>query len=327
MKYNMEQQKKLTYITIVYWFLLLYMIAALVWWFISLNKQSAEMAALRVERLLPGSSEYQRAFNEASEFRKRKTTQYIGEGVTFFVIILVGAVFVYKATRKQLQLARQQQNFMMAVTHELKTPIAVTRLNLETLRLRKLDEKRQLQLVQAAIAETDRLNDLTNNILLASRMENESEKHFSEPFNLFQPVAEVIRQFEGRYPGRAIKAELPGECPVHGDPLMLKLVISNLLENAMKYTPASLPIEVKMEVNSRTIILRVADMGKGIPDNEKQKVFDKFYRMGNESTRGSKGTGLGLYLCKKIMQSHGGTIKIEDNKPEGAVFMVTLPAA
>lgn len=323
----MEQQKKLTYITIVYWFLLLYMIAALVWWFISLNKQSAEMAALRVERLQPGSPEYLRAFDEASEFRKRKTTQYIGEGVTFFVIILVGAVFVYKATRKQLQLARQQQNFMMAVTHEFKTPIAVTRLNLETLRLRKLDEKRQLQLVQAAIAETDRLNDLTNNILLASRMENESEKHFSEPFDLYEPVTEIVRQFEGRYPGRAIQPSLLQECTVHGDPLMLKLVISNLLENAMKYTPANLPIEVRMEKNSRNILLKVADFGKGIPDDEKQKVFDKFYRVGNELTRGSKGTGLGLYLCKRIMHSHSGTIKIEDNKPEGAVFVVTLPAA
>jgi signal transduction histidine kinase len=327
MQLTMEQQKKLTYITIVYWFLLFYIVAALVWWFIALNKQSAEMADLRVEGLLPGSAAYIIEFREADAFRYRKATKYIGEGFTFLIIIIVGAVFVYKATRRQLQLARQQQNFMMAVTHELKTPIAVTKLNLETLRLRKLDDKRQMQLVQAAIAETDRLNDLTSNILLASSMETESEKHFSEPFDLYQPVAEIVRQYEGRYPGHEIKSLLLKDCTVHGDPLMLKLVVSNLMENAMKYTPVNLPVEVKMERHGRSILLKVADFGKGIPDNEKQKVFDKFYRMGNELTRGSKGTGLGLYLCKRIMRSHGGTITIENNIPEGAVFVVTLPAA
>jgi len=323
----MEQQKKLTYITIVYWFLLLYIVAALVWWFIALNNQSAQMADLRVEGLTPGSAAYIKEFKEASEFRKRKATQYIGEGLTFFIIILVGAVFVYKATQKQLHLARQHQNFMMAVTHELKTPIAVTRLNLETLRLRKLDEKRQLQLLQSAIAETDRLNDLTNNILLASKMETEGEKHFSEPFDLYEPVAEIVRHYEGRYPGHEIQSMLLKDCTVQGDPLLLKLVVSNLLENAMKYTPANQPIEVKMERKTRTVILMVADNGSGIPDEEKERVFEKFYRIGNELTRGSKGTGLGLYLCKRIVRSHGGTIKIHNNKPGGAIFVVTLPAA
>ncbi len=323
----MEQHKKLTYITIVYWFLLLYIVAALVWWFIALNRQSAEMAELRLARLSPGSEAYKEALQQATEFRKRKATQYIGEGSIFFIIILVGAVFVYKATRKQLQLARQQQNFMMAVTHELKTPIAVTRLNLETLRLRKLDEKRQMQLVQTAIAETDRLNDLTNNILLASKMETEGEKHFSEAFDLFQPVAEMVRQYESRYPGRTIEANLLKDCTVLGDPLMMKLVVSNLLENAMKYTPENLPVAVMMQKQNRNVVLKVADKGKGIPDDEKQKVFEKFYRVGNELTRSSKGTGLGLYLCKRIMRSHGGNINIENNTPEGAVFVVTLPAA
>jgi signal transduction histidine kinase len=104
-------------------------------------------------------------------------------------------------------------------------------------------------------------------------------------------------------------------------------VVSNLLENAMKYTPANLPIEVTMEKRNRSVILKVADLGKGIPDDEKQKVFEKFYRIGNELSRGSKGTGLGLYLCNRIMHSHGGTIKIENNFPEGAVFVVTLPVA
>jgi two-component system, OmpR family, sensor histidine kinase CiaH len=323
----MEQQKKLTYITIGYWVLLLYIVAALLWWFIALNRQSEEMATLRMERISPGSGNFEKEMAGVAEFRSRKKAQYIGEGSIFLVLILVGAVFVYKATRKQLQLARQQQNFMMAVTHELKTPIAVTKLNLETLRLRKLDEKKQMQLVQAAIAETDRLNDLTNNILLASRMENDSEKHFSELFDLYQPLADIVRQFESRHPNHPIVTVFKEGNMVHGDPLMLKLVLSNLLENAMKYTPETSAIVVSMETLPGKILLKVADLGPGIPDEEKEKVFEKFYRMGNESTRSAKGTGLGLYLCKRIIQSHGGRIRIEDNKPGGAVFVVDLPAA
>jgi two-component system sensor histidine kinase CiaH len=136
---SVYKRKRLAFITIIYWFLLVYVVAALVWWFIALEKQNADMFDYRVSLLQKESVNYNSEYQKLSKEKQRKTSQYIGEGSTFLLVILVGALFVYRATGKQLKLSKQQQNFMMAVTHELKTPIAVIYLNLETLQKRKLD--------------------------------------------------------------------------------------------------------------------------------------------------------------------------------------------
>lgn len=322
----MAQQKKLTYITVVYWVMLLYTMAALVWWFIALQRQAAEMAELRMAQLSPDDPSYERRMREEIAFKTRKNAQYIGEGLIFFLVIVVGAVFVYRATRKQLQLVKQQQNFMMAVTHELKTPIAVTRLNLETLQRRRLDEERQKMLLQTAIIETERLNDLANNILLASRMDGGESVDFSERVDLCRHASDLVRQFAVRYPGRKIEWMQTDACMVGGDELLLRILISNLLDNAVTYTPENCPITVSVKRSGSNAILEVADTGAGIADGEKTKIFDKFYRMGNEETRSAKGTGLGLFLCRKIVLAHKGSIDVRDNQPHGCVFIVQIPA-
>ena len=140
-------KKKFLLITIVYWFLLLYMIAALIWWFVALNHQNNDMADLRLAELNKDDPAYLNKVEKINDAQQRKITQYIGEGTTFLALILIGAVFVYRAARKQIKLSAQQQNFMMAVTHELKTPIAITQLNLETLQKRKLEEDKQQKLI------------------------------------------------------------------------------------------------------------------------------------------------------------------------------------
>ncbi|NMR59474.1 two-component sensor histidine kinase, partial [Pasteurella multocida] len=118
------------------------------------------------------------------ELRKRGTAKYIAEGITFLALILVGAFFVYRSIRKQMEYNSLQQNFMMAITHELKTPIATTRLSLETVLRRKLDEVQQQKLLLSALSETNRLNILTNNILLASQMEEKNFQRDNEDVNL-----------------------------------------------------------------------------------------------------------------------------------------------
>src|SRR5438874_3599512 len=137
------KKQRLAFITLVYWFLLIYIVAALVWWFISLENQNAQMFIYRLAQIDKNDPAYNQKLAQIQNERKRKTTQYIGEGSTFLLLILIVAVFVYRATKRQILLSHQQQNFMMAVTHELKTPIAVVRLNLETLQKYKLDEAKQ----------------------------------------------------------------------------------------------------------------------------------------------------------------------------------------
>ena len=170
-------KKRIRRITAVYWVLLFYIIAALVWWFISLEKQNAAMADLKMMQLkqktqgINDAGVYQTELNKINRERRRNNTKYISEGITFFILILVGAGFVYRSVRKQFKVQLQQENFMMAVTHELKTPISVARLNLETLQKYTLDAEKQKKLIRMTLQETNRLNTLTNNILVSSQLD------------------------------------------------------------------------------------------------------------------------------------------------------------
>src|SRR6478609_8458878 len=153
------KKRRLTFITIVYWFLLLFIMAAWVWWFISLQNQNDQMLMYKSLQINKDDPAYEQSLDLINEEHKRKTTQWISEGITFVIVTLIGAVFVYRSVRKQFLLGKQQQNFMMAVTHELKTPIAIVNLNLETLQKRKLNEEKQQRLLNTTLQETERLND------------------------------------------------------------------------------------------------------------------------------------------------------------------------
>jgi signal transduction histidine kinase len=103
------------------------------------------------------------------------------------------------------------------------------------------------------------------------------------------------------------------------------MAVNNLLENAIKYAPPGSPVTVSLSKTQKEVVLRVADLGPGVPDAEKQKIFGKFYRLGNEGTRKTKGTGLGLYLTRKIVTQHLGKIAVKDNQPQGSIFEICLP--
>jgi len=319
-----SNKKKLAVVTIVYWVLLLYIVAALVWWFISLSNQNVAMTNLRMSDLKADDPGYYQKVLDILDAKKRKTAQYVGEGAIFMLLIIVGAVFVFRATRRQLQLAQQQQNFMMAITHELKTPIAVTTLNLETLQKRKLDDSQQQRLIGNTLQEAGRLNDLCNNILLTSQLESGVDRFTKEELELGTLAQDCVQQFRRRFPTRQIAFKTNEETGVYGEQLLLQLLVNNLLENALKYSPKERLVSVFVGQRAGKVVVQISDEGNGIPDAEKQKVFDKFYRIGDERTRTSKGTGLGLYLCKKIMKDHNGDITVTDNQPSGSIFTATF---
>ena len=318
------KRPRLIMITTIYWVLLLYIIAALVWWFISLEKQNKQMFTYQLEQLKKDDTFFIQKYLAIEAASKRKTSQYIGEGTTFLLLILVGAVFVYRATRRQLILSRQQQNFMMAVTHELKTPIAVTRLNLETLQKRKLDETQQQKLIANTLQEANRLNILTNNILVASQLDAGAYAINKQELNISKLAEECAKDFNNRYASRSVQLDIEEDLYIEGETLLLQMLINNLIDNALKYSPKDAPIHLSIHRNNASILLSVTDEGQGINDTEKKKIFEKFYRIGNEATRTAKGTGLGLYLCKKIVADHKGYITITDNHPRGSIFTVTL---
>lgn len=305
-----------------FWILLAYVIAALVWWFISLERQNHEMTSLKLSELRKDHPQFTVQYNQILELRKRGTAKYIGEGITFLALILVGAVFVYRSIRKQMEYNSLQQNFMMAITHELKTPIATTRLSLETVLRRKLDEVQQQKLLLSALSETNRLNILTNNILLASQMEEKNFQRDNDDLNLADIVETVVSDYKNRFPQRTIEATADKDVFLQGDELLLQIALSNLIDNALKYAPKESPVYVDLMDENDMIQVKVSDEGPGVPDEEKKRIFEKFYRSGNETTRKAKGTGLGLYLTRKIIQDHNGDIFVMDNTPRGSIFVI-----
>lgn len=323
-----EHRKKLRLTTIIYWFLLVYIIAALLWWLFSLITQNQEIYNLQKEILsfkYPAKSrEYIQELERINNLKQRDITKYVGEGITFLVMILFGAVYIYRSVRKQFRLQQQQQNFMMAITHELKTPIAVSRLNLETLQRHKLDELKKEKLLQMTLQETLRLDNLINNILISSQLDVNSYNRSLEELNFSDLVNDVANHFSYRYPERKLVKKVEEEIDITGDPLLLKLMVSNLLENANKYSPKDEPVTLKLYNHDNITRLEVIDHGQGISVDERKNVFKKFYRIGNEQTRVAKGTGLGLFLCKKIAEYHGGSVTIADNQPQGSIFIVSF---
>jgi K+-sensing histidine kinase KdpD len=314
-------KRRLILITVAYWVFLIYIVAALVWWFIALNNQNRQMNDYKRSELVTSDVNYPAKLKVINNDEQRKTAQYISEGVTFLALIILGAAVMYRAIRRQFNLQRQQENLMMAITHELKTPIAVAMLNLETLQKHQLEEHKKQRLIEMTLQETNRLNALASNILVTAQLEG-GKKSDKEELNFSDLTNSCINDFKRRFPERNLQVEITEDCELRGDPLLLQILVNNLLENAVKYSEASATIKCSVLNDNSHIILSVLDEGPGIEVQERKKVFRKFYRIGNEETRSAKGTGLGLYLCKKIADDHKATIKIESNTPHGSVFVV-----
>jgi len=320
------RQKKNQAVFIIYWILLIYIIAALIFWFLALSQQNHAMASLKETELKNSGRFNSASYNEIKDQERRKNAQYIGEGVTFLLLIVGGAVFVYRSVKKQLRQSQEQQNFMMAVTHELKTPIAVSKLNLETLQLRKLDEQQQQKLILNTLEEANRMNALCNNLLISSQMEAGGYRHTNEEINLSEFLFAAVEDNQNRYHHREFNKNIEEGIYIKGDQVLLQIAFNNLLENAIKYSPKEKPVSVALSQESGIARITIADQGPGIPHAERKKVFRKFYRLGNEATKSAKGTGLGLYLTKRIIDSHKGEINISENPGGGTIFVINLPA-
>ena len=324
MNWKLIKLNKLKLVSLIYWVFLTYMIAAFIWWYVSLEKQNNEIAAIKFQSIQLSDPSLAAKTHAIQDFKLRKTKQFIGEGVTILLLFLLGAIYVYRSLMKQLRYADQQQNFMMAVTHELKTPIAISHLNIETLLKRDLDATQQLKLLEATLKETKRLDHLSTNILLTAQLDMGQYEANKQLVNLSELLKQTIKSFQERYPSRICNILVNDDIEIQGEPLLIQLLINNLIDNANKYAPITEPIYIQLQTHQNTVQLIVKDQGPGIADADKNKVFEKFYRLGSESTRTTKGSGLGLYLCKKITAFHNASIQLSNNTPTGSIFTITF---
>ncbi len=257
---------------------------------------------------------------------RRKKAQYYGEGSLFLLLILVGGIIVYFSFRKRLQLTAQQNNFMMAVTHELKSPLAGIKLSLETMSKRKLTAEQQEKLLYNSVTETDRLNELCNNILLSTQLDGKQYMAKNSDFDIRDLIAQCVDNFSNRFEDVTFKQNLYiKDGNYNGDYFLWSMIINNLLENAHKYAGAAGPIVLDAYESGEEFIIQVADLGPGVQEVDKKRIFEKFYRSGDENTRNSKGTGLGLHIVKRAVEYHGGSIAMEDNTPKGNIAIIKTP--
>jgi two-component system, OmpR family, sensor histidine kinase CiaH len=307
---------------VICWLLLIYVLAALIWWYIALNLQNDQMAAGRLELLTHDDPSFLAKIEKIKTDHRRLATAYKSEGLTFLLVILAGAIFLRNAIIRQFRIQRQQQNFMMAITHELKTPISIARLNIETLQKHQLDELKKEKILKSSLHEINRLNTLTENILVSAQLEAGSYLINKEDLHFTQIVSELCSDYASRFPNRPWKLELDRGIYISGDPLLIQILVNNLVENAVKYSAPTTLITVILKKDGEHGVLKVTDEGVGIPKKEYKRIFQKFYRVGNEDTRTAQGTGLGLYLCRKITQDHKMRLEVSDNQPRGSIFTV-----
>ncbi len=314
---------------VLFYILVFYVLLQFSWWAYLLIDLNDEVYTYKIELLEAKHSNPVELSNAKKLYDKKlhqRWSMVLGEGGVFLSLLLFGIYRTNLAFKREVELSRQQKNFLLSVTHEFKSPLAAVKLNLQTLQKHHLEETKQKEVLSKAIIETDRINTLVENVLLATRIDSHNEKlilediHFSD--FIHKTVSDHIERMERNH--NIIHQITPG-IHIKGDSLSLSSMLINILENAEKYSGAEGLIEVMLTRNNQYAILIVRDHGIGIPDEEKNKIFDKFYRVGNEETRRTKGTGLGLYIAKHIVNMHKGKIEVRDNHPSGTVFEIRFP--
>ena len=318
------RKKRIKFAFVIYWLVLAYTVSAIIWWFIELNINNTKTTDFRLKELDKTSITYNKDYNEIVAKKKANTAQFLGEGVVFLFVIITGAIFVFRAIVKELKNTKEHGNFLMAITHELKTPIAVSKLNLETIQKHKLSAEQQDKLLANTLSETNRLAALCSNLLISYQMEGSAYKTTKEELNLSELLLDITNSFQTRFQSRKIISHITPNLYSVGDTFLLEIAINNLLENAVKYSPKEKPITISLDTLNNISYIKIIDEGQGIADVEKRLVFNKFYRIGNEATKSAKGTGLGLYLASKISKTHDGKITVENNPAGGSVFTFAL---
>ena len=255
-------------------------------------------------------------------------------GIIFFAVIITGLVLNTTFLVREIRRNEQHDAFINAVTHELKTPIASMRLYLETLKTRDVTEAQRREFYDIMLADSDRLLSTVEQVLHAGRTAHQRRHADATLVDLSQLVRECLDLARLRY-GLGADALRYAEAPaaagagVSGDEDELRAAVSNLLENAVKYSGEDVNVAVEVApLGERTLAVRVTDRGIGIHRNQLKRIFKRFYRVPGHFMARFKGTGLGLFIVRSIVERHGGRVYAEsEGLGRGSTFTIQLPRA
>lgn len=298
-----------------------YVLLQFTWWgYLLVNKDNELQALLGQLEALGVSS-------TIDHDRPERTFWMVtGEGSVFLSLLLLALWLTYRTVRHELGLARLQRNFLLAASHELRTPIAGLKLHLQTLQRRTVDEDQRNTLMTHALGEVDRLGALAEKILLATRLEELHLPMDHVPVDvvaLLHDLTEQACSSHGR--DHRILLTSPQALTVVTDAEALRTVIGNLIENACKYAPTGTTVQVEARVTTDRLEVLVSDEGPGVDPADRQRIFERFFRGGREETRHTKGTGLGLYIVQRLVQELGGSVEHRPRAPQGSIFAVSIP--
>jgi signal transduction histidine kinase len=260
-------------------------------------------------------------------------------GATLLVVLIVSTAFYLTISVKAINLTRRQSNFIDAVTHELKSPIASLKLYLQTLNRHPVPPSEQGEFFKTMLDDVERLDQLTTHILDAARLDREEMVVESEEVDVPKILRECVESVRGRFriEQEAISVECES-CSVVGQRADIVMVFRNLIDNAVKYagTPPKVSVRGRFQADSRQapgyikqgkVFVQIIDNGKGIPAAYRNKVWGRFVRLGSELEREKPGTGLGLYIVRTLVDRLRGRVRIRDpEQGPGTVFEVQLPA-
>jgi signal transduction histidine kinase len=281
---------------VIFYAVIIYAVAELIWW-------GYQLVSLQPKRI----------------------GMILSEGSMFVIVFSVGAYYLHSSINKEQKLQEQKKNFLLSVTHELKSPLASIKILLQTIQKRNLTREQALDFIDKSLLDIERLDDMVENMLLASKIDNRSYTFPKANFNLSVLVDSIVNRLQVTKCDcnqQIIEAEIEPKIEITGDKFALTSVVTNLVENAIKYSSPCEAVAVKLFSKEGKIHLQVADHGIGIADDEKSRIFDRFYRVGSEDTRNTKGTGLGLFIVKQVLDKHEATIRVKDNRPAGSIFEV-----
>ncbi len=304
------------------YFIMIYLLTAVSWWTLLLFNKNKQVFKTQIEL---ATYQNEGHFDEIIREYQRQKIMILGEGIFLGASLLAGIWLINRGNRRELDAINRQNNFLLAITHELKSPLASIKLIFQTIKNRQLSKKQNNELAKAAETEVVRLEEMIENLLLSSSLEGDSNL-VSEIIALDELLFDLLQDLGKKFDDLnfVFRNHQEKHVVVKGDKRFISIAFKNILENAQKYGDHS-EIRIELSQKANKAIVRIVDKGRGISEQEKKLIFDRFYRSGSEWTRGAKGTGMGLYVAKKIIASHNGNVAVLDNEPKGTIFEISLP--
>jgi signal transduction histidine kinase len=266
----------------------------------------------------------------AGEFTNSTSVPILVSGIVALVLVLVGSVLLFIWGQRQASFVRQQRSFVSSVTHELRTPLASIQLANETLLSRLLPEETKNKLLHMNRLDIDRLTKLVNHILISSRLDRgltlfQDDIRRFKVLTKIEELCQTLSAIDPDLPQR-ITLNCASTIDIKLSESAFNLIFSNLLENAIKYSPKESPITIDVTLKDGHVIINIADKGIGLTTKDRKKIFKMFYRSQDATTKAIPGTGLGLYIVKTTLQELRGDIAVFSEGPNrGTTFTISFP--